>query len=177
MSKFSEQNLDIADVVAYRADVEAWLRLFYAHSEKNPRFLGYKPDAVMKELDERLAELDLTSVFVLLSAIEAAFRIDYQQRCFTGSRHKDNLSLAFRRLRKRKKARINLDTEILTAWKIETTVDSHLIGSLRGAFKLRHWIAHGRLGDPRVGKQYDFFSIQALAAQVFATFQLLKPSN
>jgi hypothetical protein len=128
---------------------------------------------VQEELKGRLSELDLTSTLILLSAIEAAFRIDYALRCYKGP--VDRLSEAFRKLNKRKRAKVNLEKEIIGAWKSETNVDEKLVGSLRGAFRLRHWIAHGRYWDPNLGRKYDFFSIQALASDVFLQFPFFKP--
>jgi len=37
---------------------------------------------VARELRERLKEVDLTSTLTVLASVEAAFRIDYLQRCY-----------------------------------------------------------------------------------------------
>ena len=42
---------------------------------------------------------------------------------------------------------------------------------LKGAFKFRHWLAHGRYWDPNLGrKKYDFQSLYALAEEFFECF-------
>ena len=173
MARLSKQAVEVSDILLYRSDLESSLQLFYSASATNPRFLGYSPSEVREELDKRIAELNLTSMLILLSAIEAAFRVDYQLRCYRGPA--DRLSQAFRKLHKRKSLRVNLETEIIGAWKDETNVNLKLIGQLRGAFKLRHWIAHGRYWEPKLGKKYDFVSILALATETFTQFPFLRP--
>lgn len=171
MPNFSKQEVSVADVTAHRSDVENSLRLYYSANNTTPRFIGYSALELQKELDVRLTELNLTSMLVLLSAVEAAFRVDYTLRCYKGP--VDGLSSEFRKLRKRKKDRVNLEKEILETWRTKTNVDERLIGQLRGAFKLRHWIAHGRYWTPSIGQPYDFFSLQALASQTFAEFPFI----
>jgi hypothetical protein len=103
--------------------------------------------------------------------VEAAFRIDYLQRCY--QREKDGISRAFRSLHKRRRARAHLEEEILEIWKQHTTGAATLISDLRAAFNFRHWLAHGRYWEPKFGRKYDYVSIYTLAANVFENFPLV----
>lgn len=89
-----------------------------------------------------LEETDIRSSLALLTLIEAAFQLDYQYRC--RKRLKDDLSRAFRILYKEKPDYVRLEQDIFDAWGKHATGVHLLIGDLRGAFKFRHWIAHGR---------------------------------
>lgn len=168
MSNYPRQSIDIDEVATYRQDVEDALRLYYGSAASNPRFIGYSITELNNELDARLAELELSSTLILLSCVEAAFQIDYRLRCYRGPI--DNLSTAFRRLNKRSKKRVNLDPNILDAWKKQTNVSTALLGELKAAFKLRHWIAHGRYWDAKVSRKYDFFSLHSFTSSIVNVF-------
>jgi hypothetical protein len=45
---------------------------------------------------------------------------------------------------------------ILQTWADNSTVPREMIGDLRGAFRFRHWLAHGRYWTPRLGPKYSF---------------------
>jgi len=123
-------------------------------------------------LKARIRELDHTSCLSILAAIEAGFRIDYLQRNY--KRKKDALSLAFRKIFKEKSRRASLEDDILNAWKDNTHGASELIGNLKGAFKYRHWLAHGRYWQPKLGRQfYDYETIYQLAETVFNSFPFI----
>jgi hypothetical protein len=169
---FSKQHSEIEKLTLYYYDVEGSLRLYFSPDAPSysVRFAPYSRAEVNCKLNERLAELELASALTALSAIEAAFRIDYLQRCYL--RKKDPLSRAFRRLHKEKETKVSLEDEIFEMWKEHTTGASPLIGNLRGAFKFRHWLAHGRYWVPRFPK-YDFQAILILAESVLNALPLL----
>ena len=110
-----------------------------------------------EELGNRLAELDRNTTMSLLAA-EAAFRIDYLQRCY--QRKKDWVSRQVSgNLQREKGSRVSLEDEIFEVWKSNTSGSNKLISDLRGAFKFRHWMAHGRYWTPKLGQKYDYLSI------------------
>lgn len=170
---FSGENLSIDDAALHHNDTVSGLILFFSVSSPNfaSRFAGYKTDEVREELGDRLAELDRNTTLSLLAAVEAAFRIDYLQRCYT--RKKDNISRQFLELYKIKDTRATLEDDIFEIWKNNTIGSAKLIGDLRGAFKFRHWMAHGRYWTPKLGKQYDYFSVYPLAVQALSSFPLV----
>jgi len=49
-----------------------------------------------------------------------------------------------------------------------------MIGELRGAFKFRHWLAHGSYWPPKLGRRYDFTFVYSLADDVLNAFPLQK---
>ena len=97
---FSKQDIDIQEFALYYDDVEKSLRLYFSPDAQSYslRFAEYSRAEVVNELNERLAELEMASALIVLSAIEAAFQIDYLQRCYL--KKKDPLSRVFRLLRK-----------------------------------------------------------------------------
>ncbi len=170
---FSGQNLGIAEAAKNHNDTEGALALFF--SNKAPtysiRFAGYKLDEVRSEQRDRMAELDRNTTMSLLAAVEAAFRIDYLQRCY--QKRKDRVSRQFRQIYKEKETRASLEEDILEIWRINTAGSTRLIGDLRGAFKFRHWMAHGRYWTPNFGQKYDYLSVYPLAMQALASFPLM----
>jgi hypothetical protein len=170
---FSKEHPDIQELALYYNDVGKSLRLYFGpHSPSYQlRFEGYSRVQVETELNERLAELEMGCALAVLSAIEGAFRIDYLQRCYL--RKRDLVSKAFQALHREREARVSLEDEILEIWKQHTGA-SALIGNLRGAFKFRHWLAHGRYWVPRF-PTYDYLTIYSLADNVLRSFPLLGP--
>jgi hypothetical protein len=168
----SGQNVDIQSYATHHDDLEKSLKLYYSTGANSfgSRFAGYLPAEVEEELGARLAELEFTSALTVLSAVEAAFRIDYLLRC--DLKKKDPISMVFRATYKEKRARARLDEDIFDVWKIHTTGSSRLIGDLKAAFKFRNWLAHGRYWV-HVGQKYDYTTIYALAASALNSFPLL----
>lgn len=165
-------------VASYQLDAIASLRLYF--SSDNPeyamRFVGKSFSEIEANLQERLDETDIRSSFALLSRLEALFRADYRERCT--QKRKDPLSKAFISLYKTKKngkqrkEKVRLDDEIFTLWEEKHPETKKLIGELKGAFRFRHWVAHGRYWQPRLGSQYDFEGVYILAESVWSNFPL-----
>ncbi len=183
---FSGQHLNLANIAAHYTDVEAALRHYFADPlAQGNRFAGYTPDKVYEELEQRLEEEDRGSVLSILATLEAAFRIsrksfcaqkllreiDYLQRVY--KRKKDVLSKEFRALYKTKGTRISLD-DIFSAWTKHSNAPKRLISDLRGAFNYRHWLAHGRYWNPKLGQRYDYDSIYRLADNIFNSFPFIE---
>jgi hypothetical protein len=172
---FSGEHLSLSDAALHHNDADGALKLFFSVTSPSytARFAGYKPDEVRSELGERLAELDRNTTMSLLTAVEAAFRIDYLQRCY--QKRKDGVSRAFRGLYEKKKDRASLEDDIFEVWKNNTMGSDKIIADLRGAFNFRHWMAHGRYWTPKLGKKYDYFSVYPLALQAVTSFPLMAP--
>jgi hypothetical protein len=134
------------------------------------RFLAMRSSEIAAELADRLNETDVRSSLAILIRLEAAFRIDYLQRC--QKRKRDALSKAFRALYKDKGPNVGLEDHIFVAWQREHPQTGPLISELAGAFKLRHWLAHGSYWQPKLGRKYDYQGICALADSVLASFPL-----
>jgi len=163
----------IEAIAAYRNDVVSSLHLFFSNESPTfrERFLGYAPDEASGELQERLDETDRRSALAILIGLERAFRVDYENRC--RKKMKDSLSRAFRTIHKSRERTVRLGEDIFEAWRHNVTGSHELIGKLRGAFKYRHWLAHGRYWEPKLGAKYDFFTVYDIAEGVLSTFSFV----
>mgnify|MGYP001606499804 FL=1 len=139
---FFHQYPKLPEIINHHTDVEFSLRSYFNCSAPglSARFANYIESEVADELQVRLAEQERITVFNILSSLEAAFRVDFLQRCY--KKKKDLLSKGFRELHNKKGSRVALEDEILEKWKEHTSVSNKLIGDLKGAFKYRHWLAH-----------------------------------
>jgi len=167
----------IVEIAEYHSDVVSSLKLYFSAASPsfNTRFFGRNSTEVSVALTTRLEETDLRSAFFVLASLEGAFRRDYEYRCQT--KMKDDLSRAFRAIYKYRGTRVSLDDDIFQAWRENSTASRQLIGDLRGAFNFRHWLAHGRYWEPRLGRKYDFNFVYSLADSVLSAFPLCPPAN
>ena len=123
------------------------------------------------ELSDRLDETDLRSSLAVLSQVEAAFRLDFAERC--EKKKYDSLSKAFIALYRKHRERVRLREDIFATWRQNHPETHQIISELNGAFKLRHWLAHGRYWKPSLGRKYDYQYIYNLADSVFENFPLV----
>ena len=132
----------VISVAAQFITLEAALRYYYsaARPDFDEAFFGYTKDEVSAEFEFRLNELEAVMSLMLLTAVEAALRIDFSTRVLL--RGKDRVSRKFRRIQKAQKQKIRLDEDILEVWKSCHPEFSLLISQLRSAMKYRHWLAH-----------------------------------
>ena len=111
---------------------------------------------------EQVAETDVLARFALLSAVEGLFMTSFDVRC--SARLKDDLSVAFRALAAKARAskrRVDLHPDVLDAWARALPEAKGAVGLLRGHFKYRHWVAHGRYWSQNLAR--DPVSPQDLA--------------
>jgi hypothetical protein len=157
----------IDELAAYHQDILRALHLYF--SPLNPKyeeqFVGKTQDEVKRELETRLEESDRRSSFVVLTILEASFRIDFEARC--EKKLEDVLSRHFFQVQERGR-RVRLDEDILEGWKTHGAVPPAEISELRGAFKFRHWFAHGRSRD--LGRNYDFLTVRLMAERITSRF-------
>lgn len=172
--KFDDRTARVTEVADWFRDTDAALVLFY--STDNPgfgtRFTLYSPVELARERTVRRQEADVLAALGVLSATEAALREDFIVRCI--KRRSDPLSRYFEGLYKSKGLRVSLEDEILQGWKVHSTIQAHVVGQIKAAFKYRHWIAHGRYWEPKLGQNFDFFSTYQIASTVLSGFPLLR---
>ena len=157
---FSNEELPIKEIDAYFEKTEKALRSFYQIN--NSDFTDYTLDGLENERDQRIEELDKSTAFTILAAIEAHLRVDFLQRCY--NKEKDSLSRKFRNLYKKKGFMVPLE-DILELWMQHLTRKS-VISELRGALNYRHWLAHGRYWVVNLGRKYDFYDVLTLAINI-----------
>ncbi len=172
----SGENLGLAAIANHYSDIESSLRFFFGSPEalSQSRFVGEKPASLQESLQDCLAELERSVVLNLLASLEASLRIDYLLRCY--KKKKDKLSREFRKLYSKRGPRASLEDEILPLWKKSTDVQAQVISDLKGAFKYRHWLAHGRYWVPKLGQKYDYIGVFILAEKIYS-FPLVRSED
>jgi hypothetical protein len=171
---FWPELLRFEEVAVSHSDTDRSIRFYYTApliETRDNKFIGYSPAGIHQEQDLRLEELDRNSVFNLLAAVEASFRVDFYLMCY--GKRKDDLSRTFRGLYKAKGDKISFEEDILEAWQHHVPSVKSLLSELKGAFRYRHWLAHGRYWTPKLGKKYDFSSVYLLAQAVHGDLDLL----
>ena len=173
----SGAHLAANQVAEHHAVVEEALHFYYTDASPGfeTRFAFYTEDEVLAERDERLYEAGAASAMMVLASIEAAFRVDYLQRCY--ARYRDRLSRALRDLYQDKGPRVRLSEDLLEAWKNHGDMTARLVGEIRSAFGYRDWLAHGRFYVAKLGRQYDFASVYNLARDVEAALSSARPNH
>ena len=160
---FEEQDRTVS--MNLPATLEAAFRMDFL--QRCSRFADYTSEKIQQEMKSLLEEQDRIASMNLLAALEAAFRMDFLQRCY--KRRKDRVSREFRELYDRKGIYVSLEEDIFQVWKQKSSVSSSIISDLKGAFKYRHWLAHGRYWVPKFGR-YDYHDIYTLAETIFNNF-------
>jgi len=169
MDKLSKSNQhlnkdEIAEMFSYR---EKSLKLYFSH--KNPDFfnifIGLTPSELKEELEYHLSEIEKDICLNILASIEAIFRLDYAIRC--EEKDKADISRKFRKLFAEYQYYIPLEEGLFDEWKKVSGIKVSTISFLKGAFKYRHWLAHGRYWTLKAGKKnYDFYELYKLAAEL-----------
>lgn len=167
---FSSQNLSIEEIVYYKQDLEKAIRLYYKSYSEYEKFYTYSVDNINEEKSLRLKELELNAVFMLLSSMEALFRIDFNIR--VNQKLKDELSKEFRNIYKTKQSRVSLEEDILNIWQTHFRELKLIISEYKSALHYRHWLAHGRYWEPKLGRKYDFDSVYILASSIINNLPL-----
>ena len=167
---FSGEHLALADIDQHHRDIEVAVRRYFSleNARLDARFSGYALEEVEREMGEILDENERNSSMNILAALEAAFRVGFIQR--SQRRKRDGLSIIFRRLYMEKRSRASLEDDILPGWKQERSDLRSVVSDLIGAFRYRHWLAHGRYWTPRLGRRYDYREVYALADSIFGAF-------
>ena len=166
---FSRQHLELDEIGRHYLDVEASIRSYFdfRNVRSAVRFADYTSEEILLEMNSILEEQDRAASMNLLAALEAAFRVDFLQRCY--KRRKDPVSRVFRELHARKGMYVSLEDDIFQVWKQKSSVPSSVISHLKSVFKYRHWLAHGRYWVPKFGR-YDYHDIYTLAEAIFDAF-------
>lgn len=158
----------LVGLAEYHNDVVSSLKLYFGQFQVASADFRIQLQ-IEQTLTARLKETDERSAFFVLAQLEVVFRSDYKSRCRT--KLKDGLSKTFKEIWKLRGERVSLDQDIFEAWRGHLSDEPRrLISDLRGAFRFRHWVAHGRSGEPRLGRKYDFTYIYSLADDILSSF-------
>ena len=116
------------------------------------RFAAYSKERFQSVFDDLTDELGRTACLNMLVATEAELRHDYENR--SRRRNKSEIGTRMKRLFKEHEQRIRFEEQLLEAWKSEFPLEAGKFSKLKGAFKYRHWLAHGRGWDSPLDDQY-----------------------
>lgn len=166
---FSHQELSLEDIAIHHSDMQAGLFEFFAGKSKTllDRYADAKKDVAR---DNSLAELDFTSTLSVLSSVEAAIRLDYLRRVY--GRWRDPLSKAMKALYHVTGSSARLEDDLIQLWREQRDVSKALLSELSGAFKYRHWLAHGRYWTPKFGRRYDYVTVFEIAQEFVDTMDV-----
>jgi hypothetical protein len=114
---------------------------------RRSRFIGLTGGEVGEFFAEQANQTESFAMFEILATTEAILRTDFKDRVKTEKR--DELSRLYRDIDK-ERDNVRLDEDILEAMKKAGVA----VGDFRGALKLRHWLAHGRWWQPKLGRNY-----------------------
>lgn len=125
----------------------------------------------VKEVNDQfgnsLNELRYATMLGLISAIEAAFRIDHQIRL--SGKKDDKISRKFYQLSRRKKGEWSkFGDDILKTWKNITSSNEleKTVKYLLDLLPLRDWLAHGRCWERKFTQKYDPDTILLVAERL-----------
>ena len=166
---FSGEHLSLVEIAQYYNDIEASVRNYFSFDNlhSDDRFVGYTPLEMEHEIYSVLEEHALSTSMSILAALEATFRMDFLQRCY--ERRRDDLSRSFRALHRQRGQYVPLK-DIFSQWQSYPGIPRSIISDLERAFKYRHWLAHGRYWTPKIGREYDYDHIYALAESIYNSF-------
>jgi hypothetical protein len=119
-----------------------------AAASPNSPYYGLTSEETEQVFLRSQEELDFLTMLDLMTAAEAAIRLDFLDR--SEGRWKDAISRRFSAIhkenaaRRRKHWRIGLDESILQTWRELEPETKGPVGKFRAVLNLRHWLAHGR---------------------------------
>lgn len=145
--KFADRLRTFEDVESHREELLRAVNIRFSPEKNNSYdtdFSGMSHNEI-KELEKSiLDEISFSSVFALLSCVEAILRADFIIRCQL--KKKDNLSKAYLRIFKsdRKFHSYRLNEDIIENWIAYRPKYKEILNYFKDAFSFRHWYAHGR---------------------------------
>ena len=83
---FSGEHLPLVEIVQHYSDIEVSVRNYFSadNIHSGDRFVDYTPLEIEREMTSVLAEHARSTSMSILAALEAAFRMDFLQRCYSG---------------------------------------------------------------------------------------------
>lgn len=171
-----------------RADIDA-IKIYYDHAKAaieykydpnnpmyNVEFLGMSAASVREKKRNDLKELSIEGGMALLSAAEAAFRVDFITRC--RSRKKEQINSDFKTILKKYKKlyEVRIKEDILDRWQKEFPLQKHYISTLKNRFDYRNWIAHGRYWSVYSNAGEGTFSFDSLYIELSSLMTVMGPN-
>ncbi|MDR3281083.1 MAG: hypothetical protein LBT23_11270 [Synergistaceae bacterium] len=160
----------LAELAIYYSDACASLKHYFKGIEEgsiepiDPALIGANKQEFDTVLSLRIEEAKHYSSLALLAFIEAKFRCHYID--IINYRKKGPFLKIYKNLYYEKKNKVSLEEDIFKIWEKVNMNSKHLTQRLKGAFKYRHWLAHGRYWSPHFGQpNYEYFDIYQMAQE------------
>ena len=164
---------------ALRTEAEAIKAQADQASSLSPSF-GLTFQMVDAATQEAIQEADRLATLALFAAIEAAFQLDYLSR--VSGKHRPKSAKRIRRsfkdvanaLKAKRLTAPSMET-LIDAWQVEfndtrSPKTKQKLGQLKGCYRYRHWLAHGRYWSLRQD-QVNHDDLFVLADEVIAVMQ------
>lgn len=167
----SGAHLSLDEVIEQKDDIDKALLIMYSEDNATYQslFVGRSKDEIEEEMLMRMDESDKTHSLLLLTAVEAMFRLDAEERY--RRKNKDPLSRKIRELYRTRK-NIKLEDHLITARAEVEPLMKRYFDALKGAFKYRHWLAHGRYWESNIPeirtRKFDFTNIHFIVSNVIS---------
>lgn len=100
--------------------------------------------------EQSFEELEHLASFNFLSFVEASLRIDFVNK--VKKKEKSELARKYREITKHKKNKVSLEQDIIETLKELLPSKRRIFSDYTGALNYRHWIAHGRYWNPKLGR-------------------------
>lgn len=176
-TRIFEGRADIDEIKTYYDHAKSAIK--YKYDPRNPlyeiEFFGLSKNEVAKMQNEDLKELSIEGGMALLSAAEAAFRVDFITRC--RSRKKDKINIDFKAILKKYKKlyEVRIREDILDRWQKEFPTDKHYLSTLKNRFDYRNWLAHGRYWNKYNNAGQANYSFDSLYLEISAMMAFFGP--
>jgi hypothetical protein len=151
----------------FRNKIRLFLAEFLQDKENinHKKFIGMTPQEFESYFKESNKELDYLVCFDLLSATEAVLRMDYNEK--VSLKLKTETARKFREINKEKGNKVSLEEDIIKVWKQYDTSTTSDFSDFLGSLKYRHWLAHGRYWNPKIGRIYTPETVYAIAQKIY----------
>ena len=126
--------------------------------------MGYTGAELRAAWRALVGQLRESTCLELIVECEARLRLDYYSKA--KGKPTNDLCRTFRDLYQRRQLKVNLEQDIIEAWKKLGPGPPHHFSDFKGAMKYRHWMAHGRYFKETFGRTYDVDDVYVIVTRV-----------
>lgn len=152
---------------AYKANVLAAVKQGTTVSSV---FSGMTRRDIDRYFERHQQELDYLVSLNLIASAEASLKLDYFKRVNRKPRSK--IDKALQEIYVAKAERISLEADLLGTWKTVKPACQKIISEFLGVLKLRHWLAHGRYWNAKLGRRYSSIEVYQIASDLLACLSI-----
>ena len=131
----------------------------------NEKFFNLTLAEIEEYFSDSEEELEHLVSLNLVSATEALLRLDFLRK--VEAKDKSDLGRIFRNIQKDKGNRVSLETDIIDNWNAIVSTSKTDFSNFIALLRYRHWLAHGRYWNPKLGRGYDALTTYAITEKIF----------